>query len=230
MGVPIEIIADSIGIWKNRLSSKFCQDVIAIFDSKEALARAEYEGEGDIHDSYEHGGLLWRNDRKRIDISTTMSLFRSMDPYVRELESVLHECSHEYFKWFQQRQMEMDPTADRGRESWEIDKQPMVYKMQKTYAGGGFCQFHHEQGPDPYTIIRYGVWMLYLNDVTRGGTTDFPVQNVRLAPTEGTFVLWPAAYTHPHRGSPDLDETKYIVTGWFEHPQDWKKGDCGCED
>ena len=99
----------------------------------------------------------------------------------------------------------------------------MVYKMQKTYPHGGFCQFHHEQGRDPETIIRYAVWMLYLNDVTEGGATDFPVQGISLAPTEGTIVIWPAAYTHPHRSAPDLRQEKYIVTGWFEHPQEWNE-------
>jgi hypothetical protein len=59
--------------------------------------------------------------------------------------------------------------------------------------------------------------MLYLNDVANGGRTDFPAQNVSFAPECGTLVIWPAAYTHPHRGAPDLRQTKYIVTGWFEH-------------
>ena len=211
------------------MSPEFCRDVIAIFDEKERVGRREF-GDGEPPDEYEHGGILWRRDRKRIDLSCPLQAFNSLDPYVRELESVLYDCSQEYFKEFQQRQIDLDPTADRGRESWEPTRQPMVYKMQKTYAGGGFCQFHHEQGSDPETVIRYAVWMLYLNDVTKGGTTDFPVQGLRLAPSEGTIVLWPAAYTHPHRGSPDLRETKYIVTGWFEHQQDWSKGDCGCED
>lgn len=211
------------------MTPEFCRDVIAIFNEKENTGREEF-GDGEPHDQYEHGGILWRRDRKRIDLSASLTMFRSLDPYVRELESVLYDCSQEYFKWFQQRQEEMDPTADKGREGWDPRQQPMVYKMQKTYAGGGFCQFHNEQGSDSETVIRYGVWMLYLNDVTKGGTTDFPVQGLRLAPTEGTIVLWPAAYTHPHRGSPDLKETKYIVTGWFEHLQDWSKGDCGCED
>lgn len=223
------MIDNSIGIWKNRMSPEFCRDVIAIFDQKEATGLAHFGGK-EPPDSTERDGLLWRRDRKRIDVSAELRMFTSLNPYVRKLESELQDCSHEYFRWYRDRQEEMDPTADRGREAWNAREQPMVYKMQKTYAGGGFCQFHHEQGSDAQTVIRYGVWMLYLNDVTKGGTTDFPVQNLRLAPTEGTIVIWPAAYTHPHRGSPDLKETKYVITGWFEHPQDWGKRDCGCAD
>ena len=60
--------------------------------------------------------------------------------------------------------------------------------------------------------------MIYLNDipVENGGATDFLHQKVSLQPSKGTVVMWPAAYTHMHRGAfltGDID--KYISTGWF---------------
>lgn len=57
--------------------------------------------------------------------------------------------------------------------------------------------------------------MIYLNTVEKGGKTDFPNQGLSVKPEAGKVVIWPAAYTHPHRSAPDLDEWKYIVTGWF---------------
>jgi hypothetical protein len=209
----MEIIDNSIGIWKNYLSSAECRDIIAIFDEKESNGRVAHGG-GEPPDAYEFGGLIWRNDSKRIDISCTLARFESMDPYRHSIESALRATSTEYFRHFQ-------PVGRQGedfpREGWVPEKQPMVYKMQKTYPNGGFCQWHFEQGSCDDTRGRYAVWMLYLNDVTEGGRTDFPAQKLSVAPTEGTIVIWPAAYTHPHRGSPDLKQTKYIVTGWFEH-------------
>ena len=60
--------------------------------------------------------------------------------------------------------------------------------------------------------------MVYLNTVPsqNGGGTDFLHQKLTLQPEAGTIVLWPASYTHVHRGNPPLSGTKYIITGWVE--------------
>ena len=60
--------------------------------------------------------------------------------------------------------------------------------------------------------------MIYLNDIPygNGGATDFFHQEISFQPKKGTVVLWPAAYTHVHRGSfLTGDVSKYIATGWF---------------
>jgi hypothetical protein len=60
--------------------------------------------------------------------------------------------------------------------------------------------------------------MLYLNTLSteEAGETEFLYQQRRLQPTENTTVLWPAAFTHAHRGNTVFGErSKYIVTGWF---------------
>ena len=49
-----------------------------------------------------------------------------------------------------------------------------------------------------------------------GGETEFLYQRTRVRPEENLMLLWPASYTHAHRGIPVLaDKYKYIVTGWF---------------
>ena len=59
-------------------------------------------------------------------------------------------------------------------------------------------------------------WTLYLNDVNEGGETEFLHQSLRIKPKQGTIVVWPAGFTHIHRGNPPLSGEKYIVTGWVE--------------
>jgi hypothetical protein len=93
------------------------------------------------------------------------------------------------------------------------------WKFQRSETDGGFHQWHFEQGSGPKSSIRFAVWMIYLNDVETGGTTDFKHQEVSYKPTAGTLVIWPAAYTHVHRANPDLVGTKYIATGWFTYPE-----------
>ena len=90
-------------------------------------------------------------------------------------------------------------------------------KMQRTGPGGGYHVWHSEQGPATHAS-RAVVYMLYLNSLASedGAETEFLYQKKRFNPVENTMVVWPAAYTHAHRGNPVLGEVnKYIVTGWF---------------
>ena len=91
------------------------------------------------------------------------------------------------------------------------------FKIQKSVPNGGFYGWHCEfQQYKPQTRHRFLVWMLYLNDVTKGGRTEFR-NGLKLQPKKGTLVVWPAYFTHLHRAAPDLKETKYIMTGWYEY-------------
>lgn len=90
-------------------------------------------------------------------------------------------------------------------------------KMQRTDPGGGYHVWHGEQGNGDHAD-RVLVYMLYLNDLgeTDGGETEFLYQRKRIRPQANTMLLWPAAFTHAHRGNTVLgDKSKYIVTGWF---------------
>ena len=58
--------------------------------------------------------------------------------------------------------------------------------------------------------------MMYLNDDFEGGETEFLYQNKRIVPKRGQFLIWPATYTHAHRGNPPLSGKKYITTSWIE--------------
>lgn len=86
-------------------------------------------------------------------------------------------------------------------------------KLQKTLPGQGYHIWHCEA--DTFLCSRRVVtWILYLNDVDEGGETEFLYQHMRVKPKKGRVVIWPAAFTHPHRGNPPLSGAKYIATGW----------------
>jgi hypothetical protein len=55
-----------------------------------------------------------------------------------------------------------------------------------------------------------------LNTVKEGGETEFLYYKKRINPIEGRLVIWPAGFTHTHRGNPPLSNDKYIITGWLE--------------
>lgn len=90
-------------------------------------------------------------------------------------------------------------------------------KMQKTVPGAGYHVWHSEQGNDSMSN-RGLVYSVYLNtlDENGAGETEFLYQRIRIPPKENTLIIWPAAFTHAHRGNVVHGQTpKYIITGWF---------------
>ena len=59
-------------------------------------------------------------------------------------------------------------------------------------------------------------YLVYLNDVPDGeGETEFLNQGLRNQPKKGNLVIFPAFFTHIHRGNPVYTTDKYIATGWM---------------
>ena len=91
-----------------------------------------------------------------------------------------------------------------------------LMKVQETQIGGGYHVWHHEDDR-PEHMRRLLTFILYLNDVEEGGETEFLYYPKRVKPKAGRLLLWPAGFTHTHRGNPPISNTKYILTGWVEY-------------
>lgn len=48
-----------------------------------------------------------------------------------------------------------------------------------------------------------------------GRETEFQCLDVMATPEQGKTLIWPAGFTHTHRGRPAPDEVKFIITGSF---------------
>lgn len=93
-------------------------------------------------------------------------------------------------------------------------------KCKKIMPGGGFHQWHYESlGSDSHRRL---VIQLYLNDITEGGETEFLYQKKRIQAKRNRLLVWPADWTHTHRGNPPLgDQDKYILTTWINEVEDY---------
>jgi len=90
-------------------------------------------------------------------------------------------------------------------------------KMQKTNPGSGYHVWHCEQNAGEMAN-RALTYILYLNTLEQNcaGETEFLYQRLRVPPKSNSMVIWPASYTHTHRGNVvHGDKSKYIITGWF---------------
>jgi len=87
-------------------------------------------------------------------------------------------------------------------------------KFQRTKPGEGYHTWHYENSGD--SRYRKLVTMLYLNDVEEGGETEFLYLHRRVQPRQGRLLIFPAGFTHTHRGNPPLSGDKFILTSWLE--------------
>lgn len=91
------------------------------------------------------------------------------------------------------------------------------FNIQRYYPGGQAYHAWHYENAHPEVSHRVLAWMTYLNSVKEGGETEFRHQGVKIKPEQGLTLIWPAGFTHTHRGLPHSEGLKYIITGWFEY-------------
>ena len=112
-----------------------------------------------------------------------------------------------------QRYVDIHSQIKYGIAPWTITSS---YNLQKYNPGQGYHAKHCENS-DPSTSNRVLAWMFYLNTITDDGGTYFDNYDLTLDAKEGRLVLWPAYWTHLHKGIKSKTETKYIATGWCEY-------------
>lgn len=99
----------------------------------------------------------------------------------------------------------------------EVYNQPIYIRhlrLQKTMPGEGYHVWHYEADKN---CTRLCAWSLFLNNVEQGGETEFLHQHKRYNASVGDILIWPANYTHTHRGNTPLTNEKYLLTGWIEY-------------
>ena len=86
-------------------------------------------------------------------------------------------------------------------------------KLKKILEGGGFHNWHYENS-SLMTSARSFVIQAYLNDNFEYGETEFLYQGKREKAVAGDVLIFPASFTHTHRGNPPIGGTKYLATSW----------------
>ena len=89
-----------------------------------------------------------------------------------------------------------------------------LFKIHKVRKTEGFHIWHYERA-QPENLDRMMVYMTYLEVPKKGGETEFLHQSLRIEPIVGRTLIWPAGFTHMHRGNPPLDGEKMYIDGWF---------------
>ena len=106
------------------------------------------------------------------------------------------------------------PEINTKLKPWAVDDQIQLMKFEPSKF---YDKLHCENDGTPSVSQRVFAWMIYLNTIKKGGGTEFIYQNKILKPVAGDFYIWPAYWTHFHKGVVAPKEYKYILTGWASY-------------
>ena len=205
MGGKAEYNDDFITVYKNFMPSAVCNDIISFYKQwKDQAVKQHMEKDLRSRQAFDNYEESMTGERQfssgslgRSDLSIMLETLNT--PLTARVQQYLQSGVNDYCA--QYNALNSTPLT-----SWCV-------KMQETPAGGGYHVYHYERGSWSETS-RELVWMIYLNEDFEGGETEFLYQNKRVKAVEGTVVIWPAGFTHVHRGNPPIGQDKYILTTW----------------
>lgn len=191
----------------NLLSDEFCKDLIELFEK----SNLKHKGASYVVND----GLVKKKDENTTKKSTDISIYQGFTQYAEE------EGEPEWLEYIKY----INYKLTKGLDSYVIEHPDLAnvqqfvlegYNIQRYLPGEGFFNWHCENPGYTNGGDRILAWMVYLNDLEAGGT-HFKSQNHTEKAEAGKFVMWPAFWTHFHKGQISETETKYIITGWYRH-------------
>ena len=188
------MIDNFIGVFDDAFSHEFCDTAMQYFDRCEQNSLVINNNHNKLE--RDDKSLMWNGpndfviDFKRWDYLGTefMGTMGNMIPRYYEEFPVLGECNSSLYDM----------------------------KFKKAYPGGGFHKWHYDNR-NFLGSHRFLVVLVYLNDNFEGGETEFLYLNKRIQPQKGRMIVWPAAFTHTHRGNPPLTSPKYTIGSWVQY-------------
>ena len=180
-----------IGSWVIEPFS-LCDDLITYFESNVAAQKAGVTG---------LGRDLSAKDRIDISIAPNQLELPGNEVFKTYVNS-LFACYKDYLaQW---------PFLEQIGQNLEMGK----FNLGRYQRGQHFQKMHAERS-GLGSLHRVLAWMTYLNDVDEGGETYFDHYNLTIKPRKGVTLIWPAEWTHAHKGNVLLGESKYMITGWL---------------
>lgn len=179
-----------IGIWMIE-QDKLCDQIIDYFEDN---AFKQHVGETSTGVNSEI--------KDRTDISISPKLFAN-DPssIFHSYFNLLAACLKDYGEQW--------PFIRQSIESFDIRS----FNLGKYEKGQHFGFMHCERSL--ITMDRELAFMTYLSEDMEGGSTYFSHYDIEIVPKKGQTLIWPAMWTHAHRGNMVKGGSKYILTGWF---------------
>lgn len=191
----IEGLDESGFVRAYKLPDELCDNIIDIYNN----APEEYKKPGVVTKS----GKVTASDEFKKSTDLVVSAEKEVDsPVLGAYFKYVQHCFEDYMREFGILNTEIPLGIKEGT------------SIQYYKPGEGYYQWHYERAFVSPACDRVAVFMTYLNDVEDGGT-DFLFQKFTTTAKKGLTVIWPADWTHTHKGQISEKEEKYIITGWI---------------
>tara|TARA_R110000744_G_scaffold85764_1_gene167599 strand:- start:87 stop:749 length:663 start_codon:yes stop_codon:yes gene_type:complete len=199
-----------VQIYKNTLSNDFCNHVINLFEN----------------DNNQMEGMAGGGVNKSIKDSTDLMITSYLDnpewsyvyDYIREnlLGNFVDYLGKFPFLHMNDNYSSQSSLVRTAQLAFKSSNNGNPHMQIQRYIGDqGFHSWHHENHGGSMSK-RELAFLYYLNDVD-GGETEIKYNPQKIKPETGKLTLFPAYWTHKHRGnSPKDGQTKYVITGWVE--------------
>lgn len=169
-----------------------CDDLIEYFELNKANQKKGVTGSG-----------LNTETKDSLDIVITpKEIISPGNEVFKQYFEKLFECHQDYISQW--------PFINNIAQKYEIGS----FNLQRYTPGQHFKKIHTERC-GLGTLHRVFVFMTYLNDVKEGGSTYFSHYDLDVKPQKGLTLIWPAEWTHAHKGNILNSGKKYIITGWI---------------
>ena len=187
-----------ISIYDNALTSAECKFIRDYHDSDDYLLSIRQEGMtlGDTVQKH------WKDSHDRY-----MAMYIEGAYQNNAINNIIAKSIKEHIEKYKEENPELNLLN-----KWVIRDN---YNLQKYSPGGGYHILHCENYNTGNHRTNILAWMYYLNTVREGGGTYFANFDLTVNAVEGRLVIWPAYWTHFHKGIVSKTYDKYIATGWF---------------
>lgn len=180
-----------IEVYPNALSPAFCRKLIKKFEVDPAQQECMVLSESP--------------DFKK----TTEVQFIKSNLFGREEKAIAKKVSEYYNKYREKHDYVL---------GWLNDLKDTGYCIEKYAKGEGKFGKHIEASNYP-SMNRMHVLKFFLNDVEKGGGIHFEEQNEFIEPNQGTLVIFPPFYTHPHEMPIPTSGDQYILSTFLVQPK-----------
>ena len=184
-------MVDFIGVYDNTIPSEYCKKIIDFFEDNKDL---QFRGRTVLT------GNIVVDPKVKDSKDMTLSFIDETVPSMI-IARILEDKTSIYIDTFRSVDLIDEFSAE------------MRYNIQKYNPGQGYHLVHCENSARG--MERVLAWTLYLNTVTEGGGTYYPEYDRTIDAVEGRLCIFPAFWTHAHKGIVSNTETKYIATGWY---------------
>ena len=216
-----------IEVYDNALPSDICDYLISLFERESKM--------GIMSGVTESQNNPWRVKEVRTMIDPTegdtnyvsaldMTLYSQnymYDSVIGDLDYILFEKMFEYNEKYHVLSSKLNADLVPDDEKKEDNSFNDIYRhgdyvvKKYRYPDDGYYAWHTDWGAMPEFIGRVLAAQFYLNDVEKGGETEFYHQKLKIKPKKGSLVIWPVGFTHTHRGNNPKSGDKYVVSSWL---------------